>query len=86
MPGRLQFGNQATVAMDNPMARNLVAEVSRASIEVFNKGGDVKILAVDCGIKNNIIRQLCNGGAEVTVVPWNYDFLRYEFAIFFCCN
>lgn len=28
---------------------------------------------MDCGIKNNIIRMLCNKGAEVTLVPWNHD-------------
>lgn len=28
---------------------------------------------MDCGVKNNIIRMLCQKGAEVTLVPWNYD-------------
>ena len=31
------------------------------------------MLAVDCGVKNNIIRMLCKKGAEVTLVPWDYD-------------
>ena len=30
-------------------------------------------MAVDCGVKNNIIRMLCRKGAEVTLVPWNHD-------------
>ena len=29
-----------------------------------------QILAVDCGIKNNIIRYLVSKGIEVKVVPW----------------
>jgi len=33
----------------------------------------LQVLAVDCGIKNNIIRMLCRKGAEVTLVPWDYD-------------
>lgn len=34
--------------------------------------GSVRILAVDCGIKYNQIRCLCERGAQVTVVPWDY--------------
>ena len=30
------------------------------------------ILAVDCGIKYNQIRCLCQRGAKVKVVPWDY--------------
>ena len=41
---------------------------------MFNPSGSVKILAVDCGIKNNQIRCLVSRGAAVTVVPWDYDF------------
>jgi len=41
---------------------------------VYNAGGDVTILAVDCGMKNNQIRCLCERGACVKVVPWNYPF------------
>lgn len=33
----------------------------------------LQVLAVDCGVKNNIIRKLCNKGAEVTLVPWDHD-------------
>jgi len=33
-------------------------------------------LAVDCGIKYNQIRCLVKRGAEVKVVPWNYDFTQ----------
>lgn len=39
-------------------AKHLVAEVSNPNIRVFGKGNGVKVLAVDCGIKNNIIRML----------------------------
>ena len=58
----------------DPNARNLVAEVSVPETRVFGKGNDVKVLAVDCGIKNNIIRMLVNKGAEVHVVPWDTPF------------
>ena len=41
---------------------------------VYNKGGSPRIIAVDCGIKNNQIRCLLRRGCHVTVVPWNHDF------------
>ena len=39
---------------------------------VFNPSGTVRITAVDCGIKYNQIRCLCQRGACVTVVPWDH--------------
>ena len=35
---------------------------------------DLRVLLVDCGVKNNIIRCLAGLGATVTRVPWDYDF------------
>ena len=61
-----------SVPFDDPNQRHLVAEVSTKETVVFNPDGEVKIIAVDCGIKNNQIRCLCERGASVTVVPWNY--------------
>lgn len=40
---------------------------------VFNAGGAPRIFALDCGLKYNQIRCLCQLGAEVTVVPWNHE-------------
>ncbi len=37
---------------------------------------DLRILLVDCGVKNNIIRCLVGLGATVIRVPWNHDFTR----------
>ncbi|KAJ8033298.1 CAD protein [Holothuria leucospilota] len=65
---------------------NLVAEVSVKKPVVFNKGGSYKIMAVDCGIKNNQIRNLAQLGAEVTVVPWDYSFKSSEFDGLFISN
>jgi len=39
-------------------------------------GDDLRILLVDCGVKNNIIRCLVGLGATVIRVPWNHDFTR----------
>lgn len=33
--------------------------------------GKFKVVAIDCGMKLNIVRSLCARGCDVTVVPWN---------------
>ena len=39
---------------------------------MYNPDGEIHIMAVDCGMKFNQIRCLCERGAKVTVVPWDY--------------
>lgn len=56
------------VAFEDPNKRNLVAEVSTRAVRVFNKGATPRIVAIDCGIKFNIIRFLARTGMELTVV------------------
>lgn len=63
-----------SIAFDDPNKRNLVAEVSTKTVRVFNPGAATKIVAIDCGMKNNIIRYLARRGVELTVVPYDYDF------------
>lgn len=36
-----------------------------------SKDGKFKVVAIDCGMKLNIVRSLCARGCDVTVVPWN---------------
>lgn len=44
------------------------------------------IVAVDCGMKNNILRCLLKRGVSVTVVPWDYDFTTMEYDGLFISN
>jgi carbamoyl-phosphate synthase (ammonia) len=60
--------------MQNPNARHLVGEVSVKQPVVYGQGNPIKVIAVDCGMKFNIIRLLCKRGVELTVVPWDYPF------------
>jgi carbamoyl-phosphate synthase (ammonia) len=60
--------------MLDPNMRHLVDEVSTKQVVVYGKGNPTKVLAVDMGMKYNIIRQLCKRGVELTVVPWDYPF------------
>merc|ERR1719210_3233629 len=85
------------LSFEDPNETNLAAQVSRSSKQEFlppreeggqgkSKGG-VHILAVDCGIKNNIIRYLVNVcRVRLTVVPWNYNFTEDEFDGLFLSN
>ena len=43
---------------------------------VINPKGNPRILAVDCGLKNNQIRILESRGARIEVVPWNHDLAK----------
>eukprot|EP00756_Hemistasia_phaeocysticola_P015678 Hpha_TRINITY_DN15426_c3_g2::TRINITY_DN15426_c3_g2_i1::g.176574::m.176574 len=74
----------------DPNKRNLAAEVSRKAPEEFHPTsgpGRQKIVAVDCGMKNNIIRYLVNHlGCSVKVVPWDHDISTEECDGFFLSN
>lgn len=54
------------------MPKDAVAKVSRKETEVFpGKEERFHVVAIDCGIKSNIIRSLNQRGCKVTVVPWS---------------
>ncbi|EYC13617.1 hypothetical protein Y032_0043g818 [Ancylostoma ceylanicum] len=65
--------------------QNLVAVVSRKEPETFGSG-NLTVVAVDCGMKNNQIRCLVNRGVCVKVVPWDYPFEREAFDGIFLSN
>uniref|UniRef100_A0A672MQZ8 Carbamoyl-phosphate synthase 1 n=1 Tax=Sinocyclocheilus grahami TaxID=75366 RepID=A0A672MQZ8_SINGR len=83
--GKIEFDGQ-TVEITDPNQRNLVAEVSTKDIQVFGKGSPIKVVAVDCGIKHNIIRLLVKSGAEVHLVPWDQDLMSLEYDGLFISN
>lgn len=60
-------------------AKSLVAEVSTKEPIYYrgtrkHNGDNPKIMLVDCGVKQNIIRCLVSRGADVLVLPHDYDF------------
>lgn len=56
----------------DPNKVNLVAEV--ANKEVIKEGsGKKKVVLIDCGVKENIKRELLQRNLTVTTVPWNFD-------------
>ena len=87
MMGRLEFA-------DSPISQefadygsiNWVERVSCKDIIRYNEGAGRKVVLVDCGVKNNIIRCLINRGVEVVRVPWNYDYTDMDFDGLFLAN
>lgn len=65
---------------------NWVDRVSCKEIIRYNEGAGKKVVLVDCGVKNNIIRCLINRGVEVIRVPWNYDYTAIDFDGLFLGN
>lgn len=65
---------------------NFVDKVSCKEIIRYNEGAGKKVVLVDCGVKNNIIRCLVNRGVEVIRVPWNYDYTSMNFDGLFLAN
>lgn len=61
----------------DPNNTNLVAEVSiKEPILYKSKSTNAKkIIAIDCGMKNNILRNLLARNLTVLRTPWNYDFI-----------
>ena len=89
MMGRIVFDEMSNekLEMSNDYGSiNWVARVSCKDIIRYNEGAGRKIVLVDCGVKNNIIRCLINRGVEVIRVPWNYDYTDMTFDGLFLAN
>ncbi len=69
----------------DPNINNLVADVSIKEKQVYGNGKH-KILLIDCGVKNNIIRYFLSKDATVIRVPWDYDFHKEKYDGLFISN
>lgn len=56
----------------DPNKTNLVSEVSANKITEEGEGKK-KILLIDCGVKENIKRELLKRDLNLTIVPWDFD-------------
>ncbi len=84
MLGKIEFGDEVIDFYD-PNMENLVARVSCTQREVYGNEGP-RVVLVDCGVKNNIIRCLRKRGATVIRVPWDYDFSVEDYDGVFISN
>lgn len=74
MLGKILF-DDAEIPWYNPNEDHIVAQVSTRKIVEYGRG-KYKVILVDCGVKNNILRCLLTRDVHVKRVPWDYDFTR----------
>ncbi len=90
MMGKIIFDDmpEAEPQIEDYGSVNWVAQVSCKEIVRYpaSKPDAKKVVLVDCGVKENIIRCLLRRGAEVIRVPWDYDFNELEFDGLFLAN
>ena len=90
MMGKLVFADAETESQlteqEDYGSINWVERVSCKDVIRYNEGAGKKVVLVDCGVKNNIIRCLINRGVEVIRVPWNYDYTDMAFDGLFLAN
>ncbi len=90
MMGSIVFGDPYKAEMPEMpdySAINYVDRVSCKEVIRYNEGKDKKkVVLVDCGVKDNIIRCLLKRDVEIIRVPWNYDYNNLEFDGLFISN
>lgn len=74
MLGKIVYGNEDCDILD-PNERNLAAEVSITQ-PVIHEKGRTRIILVDCGVKNNIIRAFLKRHITVIRVPWDFNVME----------
>lgn len=66
-------------------AQHLVKQASIKEAVEYGQG-DKKVIVIDCGIKNNIIRALKRFPIRIKQVPFNYDFSAEDYDAVFISN
>jgi carbamoyl-phosphate synthase small subunit len=64
------------LALPDPNARDLVAEVTTPEIRIYNPQAGNSVVLIDCGAKQGIIRSLIRRGVAVVRVPADTDAAR----------
>ncbi len=77
MLGKIIVDEKETVEFLDPNETNLVDKVSVNEPVEYAKG-KTKIILVDCGTKNNIIRAFSGRDISVIRVPYDYDFTQIK--------
>ena len=84
MLGKIEFESEP-VLLEDPNLANLVAKASTNAVEIYGEG-DMTVVLIDCGVKNNIIRCLIKRGVRVIRVPWDHDFTTMQYDGLFLTN
>ncbi len=84
MLGKIIFDDEQIEFFD-PNTENLVDLVSSKEKEVYGNG-KYRVALLDCGVKNNIIRNLIIRNVTVLKLPWNYNFSEEHYDGLFISN
>jgi carbamoyl-phosphate synthase small subunit len=76
---------EGDVSYHDPNDYNVVDEVSPDNLSIHGDGS-TRIVAVDCGMKHNIIREFLTRDVQLIRVPWNYDFTQLDYDGLFISN
>ncbi len=77
MLGKIVIDEKVKINFEDPNKTDLVREVSVKQPVEYKREGK-KIILVDCGTKNNIIKAFLGRNITVLRVPYNYDFTNIE--------
>ncbi len=84
--GKIVVDGCGDIGFYDPNQENLVGKASCTDVREYGPADGKKVVLVDCGVKNNIIRCLVKRGAHVIRVPWNYDFTTVDYDGLFIAN
>lgn len=88
MTGIISIEGMENIEINNLNFENQIKNISVKEIVEYvpNNSKNKKIILVDCGVKNNIIRIFLSKGIEVIRAPWDYDFTDEEYDGLFISN
>jgi len=72
------LSNKMQRTFTDPNEENLVAKVSPKARRVYGSG-PIRIVLLDCGAKENIVRRLVRKETTVIRVPWDHDFTKEDY-------
>ncbi len=87
MKGKIVLDDPKEIEFCDPNAVNQVARVSCREVITYGAGeGKKRVVLLDCGVKQNIIRSLLKRNLTVIRVPWDYDFNELTYDGLFLTN
>lgn len=83
--GAICMGNKRPKKFSDPNEEHLVKRVSLPGKQLYGSGPK-KIIAVDCGMKENILRCLLKFPLQIMRVPYDYDYSNEDYDGLFLSN
>lgn len=87
MKGKIIPEGSEDIPFVDPNLENQVAKVSCKEVITYAEGeGKKRVVLIDCGVKDNIIRELLSRNVTIIRVPWDYDFSQIPYDGLFISN